>query len=180
MRVGWGLLVMMTLGALIISVPRKGRRLDLLSIFLLTSSFLSIREVVDGNFEVLVISGVAITIYADRRQNFWLLVIGLLLATAKPQEVWLLMIVLGVYLLRTQTPQRLAKLAGALAIFVIPALVLVGFDWIGAMKDIQPPPGSILDISLWAALGRLGVLAPIAIVSCDTVRRCAISANVEP
>src|SRR5258706_4016625 len=32
MRVGWGLLVMMTLGALIISVPRKGRRLDLLSI----------------------------------------------------------------------------------------------------------------------------------------------------
>ena len=158
MRAGWGLLALTTIGVLVLSVPR--RRYRIAATLLLVTSWPAIRQVVDGNFEYVVIAGVLLIIYGLRGtwQHYLVaLVAGLLMASAKPQEVWLLMIVLGFYLLRTRSLQRLFELGTTLLIVVVPALVLFGMSWISAMRDIQPPPGTILDISLWAALARLGI-----------------------
>jgi hypothetical protein len=140
-------------------VPR--RRDQFLAIFLLVLSFPALRLIIDGNLEVLVIAGAALIVYGYRTDHMLALGAGILLATAKPQETWIFMIVLGVYLLRTRSLQRLFELAMSLAIVIVPALILFGVSWLSAMKNIEPPPGTVLDMTLWASLGRLGLADPI-------------------
>jgi hypothetical protein len=162
LHAGWGMLALLTATVLVVSVPRRRSfGMYLLSIILLVTSWPAIRQIVDGNFEVLVIAGVLLAIYGYRRQRLVILAAGLLLATAKPQETWLMMIVLGIYLWRTFTRQQLLRLAGMLLIVIVPALLLFGSSWIAAMKGIIPAPGpdNPVDISLWASLGRLGINA---------------------
>lgn len=160
LHAGWGMLALMTATVLVLSVPRRRSfGLYLLSIVALVTSWPAIRQIVDGNFEVLVIAGALLVIYGYRRQRLVVLAIGLLLATAKPQETWLMMIVLGIYLWRTFSRAQLLRLAGMLLIVIVPAFLLFGSSWIAAMRGIIPAPGpdNPVDISLWASLGRLGI-----------------------
>ncbi len=162
LHAGWGMLALMTATVLVLSVPRRRSfGLYLLSIIALITSWPAIRQIVDGNFEVLVIAGALLVVYGYRRQRLVILAAGLLLATAKPQETWLMMLVLAVYLWRTLTRRQLLQLAAMLLIVIVPALLLFGGSWIGSMRGIIPAPGpdNPVDISLWASLGRLGVSA---------------------
>lgn len=159
LKSGWGMLTLMLITVLVLSVPRRRSfGLYLLSIIVLVTSWPTIRQIVDGNFEVLVIAGALLVVYGYRRQRLVLLAAGLLLATAKPQEIWLLLIVLAVYLWRTLTRRQLLILAGLLLVIIVPALLLFGGPWIAAMQGIIPAPGpqNPVDNSLWSSLLRLG------------------------
>jgi hypothetical protein len=162
LRASWALLALATLTVLALSVPH--RRNQRLALILLLTSFPVLRQVVDGNVEVLVIAGVLLLIYGFRSGHLIATVIGLLLATAKPQETWLLMLVLATYFLRAWSLQRIFELGMSLAIIVVPALLLFGGAWRDAMQNIFPPPGTEVDITLWACLHRLGAGTTIAII----------------
>src|SRR5258708_22894509 len=106
LHAGWGMLALMTATVLVLSVPRRRSfGLYLLSIIALITSWPAIRQIVDGNFEVLVIAGALLVVYGYRRQRLVILAAGLLLATAKPQETWLMMLVLAGCPWRKPTPR---------------------------------------------------------------------------
>jgi len=163
-RASWGLLSFISIGVLAYSVPKTDQRWQkLLATALLCASFPSLRHLADGNFEFFTILGVLFVVQGYTRQNLWVLAAGLLLATAKEQETWLMMLALGYYLLRYWPPQKWFRLGLLVGVVVIPFLLWLGRDWIGGALG-QNENGSIMDSSLWAATNRLGLPLLIQIV----------------
>jgi hypothetical protein len=119
MRSGWGLLAFFTTAVLIASVPQR-KRLYGLSIILLVLSFPSLRHGADGNFEGLIIGGTVLIGYAYRERSPYVLAAGILLATAKPQEVMLLIAALGLYMLLDLPRPVILKTLVGVALVVIP------------------------------------------------------------
>jgi hypothetical protein len=155
-RASWGMLTLLTLAVLVASVPNMvSKKRRWLGILLLVTSFPSVRHIADGNFEGLVIAGLLLAVYGYQKQKIWPMAAGLLLATAKVQEAWILVPVLGLYLLRTWRRRQLWQLAGLLAVVVIPSLLWLGRQWMTGASSILER-GSIVDSSLWATLTRLG------------------------
>lgn len=156
-RASWGLLNFITIAVLIASVPRSSStKLWWPGTVLLVTSFLTLRQLADGNFEALVIAGILLVLHGYRTLKPWILAAGMLLATAKPQETWLLVACLAVYVLRTW-PLRKWLTAGLVTGLVMTlTLAWFGRDWWNAMTGI-PQRGSVMDCSLLAAVGRLGL-----------------------
>lgn len=155
-RASWGMLTLLTLAVLVASVPNAlGKRRRWLGILLLVTAFPAVRHIADGNFEGLVIAGLLLAVYGYQKQKVWPMAAGLLLATAKVQEAWVLAPILGVDLLRAWPRRRLWQLAGLLAVVIIPSLLWLGRQWVTGASSILER-GSIVDSSLWATLTRLG------------------------
>ncbi len=161
MRAGWGALVFLTYVVLVLSVPRTPRRvLFFLSVFLLATSFLALRHAADGNFEAMVIAGALLCVHGYGRRNVYTLAAGILLVCAKPQESALLLLVLVFSVLRTWPHQEWLRLGGLLALVVVPGLLWKGGDWLTAVFGIYQR-GSVMDISLWATLERVGIASVV-------------------
>jgi hypothetical protein len=158
-RASWGMLTLLTLAVLVASVPRNlGKKRFWLGSVLLVTSYPAIRHIADGNVEGLMVAGLLLVVWGYQSQKPWLLAAGLLLASAKGQEMGLLAVVLGIYLLRTWPRRRLLALAAYLAAVIIPSLLWLGREWILGASAIQER-GSLVDSSLWATLSRLGLPA---------------------
>jgi hypothetical protein len=121
---------------------------------------------VDGNIEGIVIVGALLIIYGFPRLNIWALGIGILLASAKPQEVWVFLIVIGISILRQWPKQKWIPLGLLISAVVVLSLLWQGQAWWEAMVGI-PERGLLVDSSLQAAFGRAGLpLWILAIVWC--------------
>jgi len=153
-RSGWGLMILIDIAVLIVSVPYSTRRArHWLAILLLISSYPSLRQVADGNVEALVIGGILLILFGLRKENPLLLAIGILLASAKFQETWLLLIVLGLYLLRDWRHWLLTVYTVALVVML--SLLWRGREWFDALHNLpQPGQGTLLDMSLVSVLGQ--------------------------
>jgi hypothetical protein len=81
LRDSWSILTLLTLCILILSVPRVQRNKwrFWLAILLLIASHPNLRELVDGNFEGLVIAGVVIFLYGYQSQDALIAAIGALI-----------------------------------------------------------------------------------------------------
>lgn len=159
MRAGWGLLIAMTMAALVVSVPRTERRwLYWLAIALLVTSFPSLRTSADGNLDGPVVLGCFLILYGYLHKHPYAAAAGVLTATMKPQATVLLVAVLGVYMI--QTWPRRAWLRTALTVLAVVALTMLwrGEEWIATVFGVnyQRYTGAIIDISIAAALDRLG------------------------
>ncbi len=158
MRASWGLIVFFTTAALVASVPRTRKKwLYWVSNVLLVLSFPSLRHAADGNLEALIIGGVTLIAYAVRTKQPYALAAGILLAVTKPQEVVLLMVALGLYMLLVLPRPIFWKTLVGLAVVVIPTMLWLGRDWLGSMLTSWEQ-GSIMDASLAAAMNRTGFL----------------------
>lgn len=158
MASAWGLLVYASLIVLVLSVPRvRPRWRTWAGILLLVASFPSLRNIADGNFEALVIAGVLLTLAGYERQQPLTLSVGVLLASAKPQTVLLLMPVLALYVLQTW-PLRAWLRAG----LITGSVILVTFLWRGeqwlASLARMPQLGTVMEANLMASLTRLDAL----------------------
>jgi len=164
MRSGWAILTLATIACLMFSVPQFDRPgLRLAGILLLVSSFPAVRHAADGNFEGLVIAGMLLMLHGLAVQSPWWLAGGVLLATAKPQESWLVLL-LVIYRVAARWPRKAAALAGALiACVTVPLLLVYGRDWLQSMVEI-PQRGGIMDISVAAAASRLSLEPWITVV----------------
>ena len=156
-RASWGMLTLLTLAVLVASVPlTSGKARRWIGVLVLITAFPAVRHIADGNFEGLVIAGLLLAVYGYQSQRVWPMAGGLLLATAKVQEAWMLMPILGIGLWRTWPRRRLWELAGVLALVVVPTLLWLGGQWLTGATGILER-GSIVDSSLWATLTRLGL-----------------------
>jgi hypothetical protein len=154
MQAGWGILAFITLLVLLVSVPRtRSKPIFTLSAVALVMSFPSIRNIVDGNFEALIIAGVLLLLYGYEREKPLLLAVGFLLATTKPQTTLLLVAAAVLFLLLAKPPRLWLKAAGLALIVVVPTMLWRGEAWFTLMFGIREP-GSIMDMSLMAALNR--------------------------
>jgi hypothetical protein len=164
LRTAWGLLVFASFVILVGSVPRiRPMGKYLASVLLLVVSFLTLRVMVDGNFEGLMVGGVVLMLAGFRKRNAFLLAIGMLLATFKPQAVFLLIFAVGVYLLVERDWRFIIKTTLITLAVMIPAMLWRGSDWLVALggENFNAYTGNFLDISLAAAFNRSGLFAPI-------------------
>ena len=96
----WGLMAFITILILLISVPRiRQRRRYWFSILLLIMSFPSLRHMIDGNFEGLIIAGAVLSVYGYNHRQPFALAAGLLLMSSKPQSGTVFFAVIGLYAL---------------------------------------------------------------------------------
>ncbi len=128
----WGLLTLITLLVLILSVPRTAHQhVDLVGLGWLLGSYLTLRQMADGNLAALMIGGCLLLQWSYQRQSAWAFAAGVLLVTAKMQESVLVLFVLAIGVVRLWPPPRwLAALLLILAI-VVPSLWLWGEAWLG-------------------------------------------------
>jgi hypothetical protein len=164
LRSSWGLLSFLTVAVLVVSVPRvRPKRFYWLSILLLVTAFPTLRHMIDGNFEVLIVSGALLIVQAYPRRQPLVLASGMLLIVSKPQSGMVMLGVLFLYALQ-DTAQRSfwLKTAGYALLIAVPCLLWKGNEWLQAMLNI-PERSSIMDVSLMAALNRPGwIPAPLS------------------
>ena len=153
----WVLLSLVTLMALMISIPKViNKQKFLLGALLLTTSYPSIRNLVDGNLEALIILGVLLLLLGYSSQNPLIFAFGLLLASAKPQETWFLLLALFINLLFCWKIKEIIYCFGVVFSIVIPTMLMYGLEWLNSFVGI-PQMGSIMDSSLISSMSRLGL-----------------------
>jgi hypothetical protein len=156
-RESWALLAIVTLGVLVISVPRNSSNRNFwFYTFLISTSFPTLRLVADGNLEALAIAGILIMLHGYRSRSPGALSVGILLASAKPQESWLFILAIALYSYQQWSLKRVATAFTIVVLFVAPSMLWVGKDWLQALISIEAR-GSIMDASLIAAMNRLMV-----------------------
>jgi glycosyl transferase family 87 len=161
MAASWGIVIYITLLALVASVPRTwNKKLYWLSVFLLIISYPTIRNIVDGNLEAESIIGVLLILYAYQQQRAELLALGILLATAKPQVVLLFMPGLGLYMLQTLPPRVWLKTGGLVLMVVLLSMLWRGQPWLDSLHYAYQS-GTVIDASLMARLNDLGWFPPV-------------------
>ncbi len=162
-RSSWALMSLITLAALIVSVPQINRRwLRWLSVLALISSYSALRVLADSQLEGLVIIGVLAILYAVPARNPVLFAVGTLLATAKPQETWLLILAAVISILATWPLRRNIQALCLIGLVVGFSLLWRGQMWLTAMIAVpQYGQGNLIDISLIAFAQRLAI-PPIA------------------
>lgn len=153
-RASWGLITLITLAVLVLSVPRSGLRLWIIGILLLVTAHPSLRNMADGNLEALTIAGVLLTLYAYNKQKPLPLALGLLLVTAKPQEAWLFVLVIGIFALRNWPARHWKSTALIVLTVVVLTMLWRGVPWIQAIIRM-PQRNGPEDMSLISVLGRL-------------------------
>jgi hypothetical protein len=166
MQTAWGILAGLGVLILVASVPHsEAKPIYLLSIFLVVFSFPSIRNIVDGNMENLVIGGVLLILYGYSSKNLYAFVIGVLLATIKLQEVTLLLVVTAIYVLMTWTPRNWLRLGMSITGAIGLSFLWRGRSWLITIfgQNYQKYTNSIIDISGSAALKRLGFVPSFVI-----------------
>ncbi|MBI5666887.1 MAG: DUF2029 domain-containing protein [Chloroflexi bacterium] len=167
LRTAWALLALATILILIISVPRRTARWrHRAGMLLLGASFLTLRVIVDGNFEGLIVGGVLLMLWGYDRRQALPLGVGILLATIKPQTVFLLIAVIGLYLLEGRQWRLIGRTAAITLAIVIPTLLWRGSDWLVALggENNAVFTGNLLDITLGASLRRAGDFSPVIIL----------------
>jgi hypothetical protein len=130
-----------------------------MGIVLLTVSFPTLRVLVDGNFEGWIIAGVLLLVHGYKRRKPVILAVGVLIATIKPQAVFLLLLVLALSVLQTWPVRLWLKSLVVLLIVIIPCLIWRGEAWLVAMfgENFSNYTSSLIDITLMAALQRAGI-----------------------
>jgi hypothetical protein len=166
MQISWGILAGVGVFLLVISVPRNGSKVVYwMTIILLVISFPSIRNIADGNMENLVIGGVLLILFGYASKHRYALVLGILIATIKIQEVTLLLAVVALYVILTWPPRIWLKMGLCLVGAIALSLVWRGQSWFVALfgPNYHKFTSSIIDISVSASLKRLGFVPSILI-----------------
>jgi hypothetical protein len=163
-RASWGIILLLTMAAVVLSVPRtRSRPAFILMALLMGSSFSNLRHAADGNLEGLVILGTLALLWAMERDDPYVMAVGVFLASTKIQVTWLLVIYsLGTTFFRW--PRRRWLITCALLVLSIGiGLIWRGGDWLRTLWVVRARSQPV-DVSLWATLPRLGLPSPLAFV----------------
>jgi hypothetical protein len=154
LAVSWALWSFALLAVLLAAASvGSARRQRAAAILLLCTSYPAVRQLIDGNIELLIIAGALLIVWALPRRQPLAFAAGVLLAAAKVQESWLLLIAAG-GLAYVQWGFRAALKAYALAaVPVLAALLWRGADWWAALQRF-PFAGTSIDASFRATSAR--------------------------
>jgi hypothetical protein len=159
MQISWGLLAGISVFVLLFSIPQsKSKALYYFSIFILILSFPSLRNIADGNVEGIVIAGILLILFGNKSKNALASVIGVILVTIKFQEIYLFLIVWGVYVLLTWPYRKYLLTFASILVIVGISLLWRGETWLAVLIGaIQKYSNSIVNISMSATSERLGL-----------------------
>lgn len=156
-KAAWGLLVFITLMVLVLIIPRhRTRWVWLVSVIAVTTAFPTLRVVADAQNEVLVFGGVYLLCVGYKHESPWIVALGILIGTAKPQAVSLLLIIFALYILQTWSFKKWFTMGLMVLAVVIPMMLWRGADWLAALGGTYQA-GTPVDAGLMATLGRLGM-----------------------
>lgn len=152
-NLGWALMMALTTVALMFTILQtlSRRRLQPVGALLLFTAYPVIRNYADLNLEAYVILGLLLAFYAFRQQNPYLLALGVLIATIKPQNVFILMIVMGIYILKTFSLRNTVIFGAITGSIVLISLLIWGDEWLPSLTEL--PSGN----SLGASFGVLAI-----------------------
>ena len=153
--ISWGLSAYGTLIVLVSSIPKSSsKKYWITSALLLATAYPTLRQLVDGNLEAVVIWGVLITLWASKNRNPLILAIGILFSAAKIHASWLLLIGLIIWVWREWPKRKIVKSITWTIGLAIPFLFWRGADWLNAVASTpQRIPSSINLIESLAQLG---------------------------
>jgi hypothetical protein len=152
----WALWSFALLAVLLAAASVSSVRSQRAAAILLCTSYPAVRQLVDGNIELLIIAGALLIVWALPRRQPLAFAAGVLLTSAKIQESWLLLAV-ACSLAYVQWGLRSALKAYALAAVPVAASLLWrGADWWAALQRF-PFAGTSIDASLRATFARLGL-----------------------
>lgn len=164
-RISWALISILTILALILSVPQSSNRwFLLLGGLILVTSFPSLQHLADGNLEAIVIIGIMLSLYGYNSDKPIPLGIGILLCSAKPQESALFLLVIGIGSLRRWPFRKVCSYLAIVIIVIAPSMLIAGEEWLQAFRGIEQR-GSIMDVSLVASMNRLNIPAWTILIS---------------
>ncbi len=157
----WGLLVCITVLAAAALIPhRLGFAVRVVWLSLTIFSYPFVRQIIEGNIEVLVLIGFLLLSHGLSRQNPWSLAASLIFFSSKIQMSWLFILALLPFLWYHWPLAKLVRSAGAILIFCIPFLLWRGDEWWSMLRVF--PKESPYNLSLMASLLRFGVSSWLA------------------
>lgn len=133
-KASWALWTLTSISIFVFAIPRRvdGQAWGL-GLLIGIGSFWTLRALADGALEAFVVVGALVIVWAIRsRRPIWL-GLGLVLATSKYQETWLLAIAVGVWCLRYWRPAQWGKTLATVAVIVVPTLAWLGPSWIARL-----------------------------------------------
>jgi hypothetical protein len=165
-RISWALWTLLTVIVLVLSVPpRPNGRVNVWMTLALLLSFWTLRVLVEGNLAALVVGGILLSVNGLRHSNPWLLIFGIVLATAKVQESWLFLLVLAWWLLKFWPPQRSLTIVGGVAALILPSLFVSGSDWFasafGARSSFLLHAARTTGNVGWLGIARWAEISPV-------------------
>ncbi len=137
-RSSWGVFTVFTLLILILCVPRTAHhRLDLAGLGWLMGSYVTLRQIADGNLTALVIAGCLLVEWSYRQRSDWGLALGVLLLTTKMQESALALAALALSVVWVWPRPRWRRALLIVLLVIAPSLLIWGADWGQALRHIS-------------------------------------------
>ncbi len=134
-----------------------------------------------GQIEAFTLVGALLAYRAAKQRSEWGLALGLLLMLIKPQETWVMVLLIGVGVVQ-QWRLRLAMKSGLLVISVaLVTSLLFGFDWLGRILSGPSYANGWQNFSLWQLSGYapqmfvIGLWIAIALATLASLRRAGLS-----
>lgn len=127
-----------------------------IGVVLLMFSYPMVRHLVDGNLEAMIVGGALLALYALPKKQPLVLAASFLLLTAKVQETWLLLLILGWLVWRRWPKQTWLQALGASALVAVPFLAWKGGEWMTALQQF-PYARTPVDSSLVFAMQSIGI-----------------------
>ncbi|MEM9951952.1 MAG: hypothetical protein AAF846_10145 [Chloroflexota bacterium] len=138
---GWATMLYITTIAMVAVVPRKpSRNLWLIGTILLLTAHPVIRNIADVNLEGFVIGGLLLSLYGFHEEKPLWLALGILIAGVKPQGVFLMYIVMGLYMLRTWNWRNIGKVIAICGGVFVLTMLIWGQAWLESLDTL---PGGI-------------------------------------
>jgi hypothetical protein len=125
----WGVYMFLVMLFAALSIPRQRPR-GLVAMLIITTAFPTLRTAADGNFEAFTMMGIVLIAYSYPTQKIWPMVVGVLLASMKPQLSVFVILMLVSYMMKTWHLRAWATAAGIVLFFVAIHLVFLGETWI--------------------------------------------------
>ena len=105
-----------------------------------------------GQIEVFSLVGTLAAYRAVTRRNAWLLALGLLLMLIKPQETWVIILLVGVVVVRQWRPVMYLKTALVVIGVALATSLLFGFGWLDRILSGPSYASGWQNFSLWQSV----------------------------
>ncbi len=138
LEVGWAILIALTFVVVFLCVPKDTSRRNLLLLLLAgLFSYFTVFTISGGNLDTLVVLGLMLSIWAYQHDRPFLLAAASLLATIKPQVVFLFYIALGVVILKTKSRDFIIRFGAAVVGVILLSMVWEGRGWLDSILSYR-------------------------------------------
>lgn len=133
-KASWAIWTLISICVFVLAVPRRpDGQAWAAGLLVGIGSFWTLRALADGALEAFVVAGTLVILWAWRgRRPIWLGV-GLLLATSKYQETWLLALGISLLALRSWKPTEWGRTLAVVAGIIVPTLAWLGPSWVARL-----------------------------------------------